>query len=184
MQKKLWVRKMAESDISFVVNYWLSASPEDLARMGVDPAKIPGEKNFSEQLRNHLFAKDPTASYLIWMRDEERLGYSSLKNIVRGEKGEIHLHMVAAPQRGAGQGGQFFCLSVLEFFQEFSLREMHCEPRASNPFPNGMLRKIGFPLEKTYLGSSSDLSAECELNRYKILPELAKRYLELPRPTP
>lgn len=177
MQKKLWVRKMKESDIPFVVGYWLSAGQEDLDRMGVDPGKIPEEKIFAEQLRTLLRAQNPTASYLIWMQDEDRLGYSSLKNIVYGQKGEIHLHMVLAPSRGEGLGGRLFCLSVLEFFREFSLREMHCEPRASNPFPNGMLRKVGFPLEKTYRGRSSDLSLECELNRYRILPELAQSYL-------
>jgi hypothetical protein len=43
--------------------------------------------------------------------------------------------------------------------------------------PNRMLQKIGFPLEKTYLGRSSALSIRTELNRYVITREVAEQYL-------
>jgi RimJ/RimL family protein N-acetyltransferase len=115
---------------------------------------------------------------LIWEIDGEPIGFSSLKNIERGKRGEMHLHMWKAAARGKGYGGKLFCLSALDFYERFALQEIVCEPKASNPMPNGMLRKVGFPLVKTYTGASSELSLVCELNSYLVTKEIAARYAQ------
>jgi hypothetical protein len=58
----------------------------------------------------------------------------------------MHLHIWNTERRGKGIGGRLFCLSAIDFFERFEVREIVCEPGASNPYPNRMLQKIGFPL--------------------------------------
>lgn len=84
----------------------------------------------------------------------------------------------AAPMRGQGYGATLFCQSALEFYQLFQLKEIVCEPRAANPLPNRMLQKIGFPLLRTHVAASSELSEVCELNCYEISKDLARAWLE------
>ena len=106
-----------------------------------------------------------------------RSGHSSLKDIVPGDSGSIHLHMWRADLRGKGHGSHLFCLAVVDFYKRFKLRRMICEPKADNLAANRLLRRIGFPFIFTRVGKSSELSAVCKLNRYDIVREIAEDYL-------
>lgn len=167
------------NDIENIVSYWTKATPEDFARMGVDPAVVPTadifRKNLESLVATPMLSRKVT--YLIWKVNEQSIGYSSLKNVHPGKHAEIHLHMWNANARGKGYGGKLFCLSALNFYETFTLKEIFCEPRSSNPMPNRMLQKIGFPLVKTYWAKSSELSLYCELNRYLISKETASVFL-------
>src|SRR5262249_28513680 len=101
---------------------------------------------------------------------------SSLKDIVPGESGSMHLHMWSADLRGRGYGPRLFCLSALDFYQRFNLKRIICEPKADNLMANRMLQKLGFPLLVTHIAASSELSVVCELNPYVILREIANRH--------
>ncbi|HJY53159.1 MAG TPA: GNAT family N-acetyltransferase, partial [Candidatus Udaeobacter sp.] len=113
---------------------------------------------------------------LAWCADGKTIGHSSLKDIVPGEFGSIHLHMWRADLRSKGYGPRLFCLSALDFYDRFNLKLIICEPKADNPMANRMLQKIGFPLVLTHVAASSELSVICELNRYEILRDVAERY--------
>ena len=105
---------------------------------------------------------------LAWCVNGEAIGHSSLKDIVPGDSGSIHLHMWRADLRGEGHGSHLFCLAVVDFYKRFKLRRMICEPKADNLVANRLLRRIGFPFIFTRVGKSSELSAVCKLNRYDI----------------
>jgi hypothetical protein len=47
----------------------------------------------------------------------------------------------------------------------------------TNPPPDRLLQRIGFPLISTRIGKSSELSTVCKLNRYDIMREIAEDYL-------
>ena len=106
------------------------------------------------------------------------IGFSSLKNIVQGKTGAIHLRIWDSSFTGKGYGAVLFCMSAMGFYAMFNLESIKCEHRASNPLPNRMFQKLGFPLVKTYVGASSELSLPCELNRYAITRDIAEQYLE------
>ena len=114
---------------------------------------------------------------LAWCLDGKTIGHSSLKDIVPGEFGSIHLHTWRADLRGKGYGPRLFCLSALDFYERFNLKQIICEPKADNPMANRMLQRIGFPLVFTHVAAGSELSVVCELNRYEILRDIAERYL-------
>jgi RimJ/RimL family protein N-acetyltransferase len=176
---ELAVRPLRPEDIPRIVDYWTKATAEDLRRMGADPAKIPAKEQLTASLLRLCATPESELPnfYSVWLVDGRAVGYSSLKNIVHGDRGEMHLHMWDDSLRGKGYGAVLFCLSAVDFYTRFRLKDVICEPSSSNPMPNRMLQRIGFPLVKTYVGASSELSMVCELNRYQIDRAIAERYL-------
>ncbi|SOB77448.1 Protein N-acetyltransferase, RimJ/RimL family [Marinobacter sp. LV10R510-11A] len=173
------VRTLELSDIPNIVSYWLESSPTDLARMGADASKFPTAEQLEISLRSGIGQAnhDAQTSYLIWLINNIPIGFSSLKNIHFCQTGEMHLHMWDASYKGRGYGGILFCLSALKFYEKFKLNSITCEPRSSNPLPNKLFSKIGFPLTATRVGASSELSLICELNQYTITKNIAEEYL-------
>lgn len=185
----LEVRPLRPDEAALVPRYFHGASDADLDRMGVvERARLPEESEWTRRLQEVLRAPEAmaTSAYLAWLVDGEPVGFSSLKNLAPGRGADMHLHMWSAPHRGQGHGAILFCLSVLEAFERFGLHRVVCEPKATNPMPNRMLAKVGFPLVKSYVGASSELSRTTQLNRYDIRRDVAEDYLRrtAARPAP
>ena len=171
---------MAAKDVPEVVAYWCGASPAELARMAVDPRKLPAEETLRAQLDSLLATPEAKARsfYSVWLVDGRPVGYSSLKNIVRDDHADMHLHIWDPTVRGKGFGATLFCLSALDFFERFQLRRIVCEPSVGNPMANAMLRRVGFRLLGSRVGASSELSAVTDLNAYAIERDVAQAYLQ------
>jgi hypothetical protein len=173
----LSVRPLAPAEIHYIVDYLVEASPADRQRMGL--ANVPTRDTLAQSYLKACTTPEheATSFYLVWLVDGRPIGFSSLKGIVRGEHAGMHLHIWDSSMRGKGHGAVLFCLSALEFHRRFQLKSLVCEPRAANPMPNRMLGKIGFPLLRTYVGASSELSAVDELNCYDVAKDIAEAYL-------
>ena len=176
---ELTVRPLAAGDFSEFINYWLGLSEAEITRMGAAIDRLPSATQMRSDLEIMLAAPKSAARtfVLVWCIEEEAIGHSSLKELVPGDSGSIHLHMWRADLRGKGYGAHLFCLSAVDFYERFELKRMICEPKADNPSPNRLLQRIGFPLISTRVGTSSELSATCKLNRYNITREIAEDYL-------
>jgi RimJ/RimL family protein N-acetyltransferase len=146
--------------------------------MGLAIERVPSASRLRSELEAMIAAPpDRLRSFVLaWCLDGNAIGHSSLKDIVQGDFGSIHLHMWRADLRGKGYGPRLFCLSALDFYERFNLKRIICEPKADNPMANRMLTKIGFPLVLTHVAASSELSIVCELNRYEIVRDVAERY--------
>jgi len=178
---KLTVRPFAAEDIAGYIAYLTQMPAADRQNMGVAVDRLPPPEKMRADLAASLTEPVELARtfMLAWCLDGAVIGHSSLKDIVLGQSGRMHLHMWRSDLRGKGYGPSLFCLAALDFYGRFGLQSIICEPKSENPMPNRMLRKIGFPLLKTYVGTSSELSAVCELNRYEIRRDVAERYLTL-----
>ena len=181
----LSIRPLAAGDLARFINYWQGLSPIEMERMGVAVERMPSANQMRENLEPMLSLPDNNthSSVLAWCLDGEAVGHSSLKDIVPGESGNIHLHLWRTDLRGKGYGPRLFCLAALDFYDRFQLKRMLCEPKADNPAPNRLLQKIGFPLISTRTGASSELSATCLLHRYDIQRRIAEEYLRVERLT-
>lgn len=171
---------MRPDEAGLVARYFHDASDGDLDRMGVVAReRLPPLGDWTARLQAALAAppEQATSAYFTWLVDGAPVGFSSLKNLRYGASADLHLHMWSAPHRGQGHGAALFCLTVLEAFDRFRLRHAVCEPKATNPLPNRMLAKVGFPLVRTYVGASSELSRTTELNQYDIRREVAQAFL-------
>jgi [ribosomal protein S5]-alanine N-acetyltransferase len=176
---ELSIRPLAAQDFDGFINYWLGLSPAEIERLGVAIDCLPTADRMRSDLETMLAAPDETARsfVLAWCIDGEAIGHSSLKDIVPGEFGSIHLHMWRADLRGKGRGAHLFCLAAVDFYNRFNLKRIVCEPKADNAAPNRLLQRIGFPLVSTRIGRSSELSTICKLNCYEIVREVAEHYL-------
>jgi RimJ/RimL family protein N-acetyltransferase len=175
---RLTVRPLASEDFDGYIAYFTRPSKADAERMGLAIDRVPSAARLRSELEAMITAPlDQLRSFVLaWCLDGKTIGHSSLKDIVPGDFGSIHLHMWRADLRGKGYGPLLFCLSALDFYERFNLKRIICEPKADNPMANRMLRKIGFPLIQTHVAASSELSVVCELNRYEILRDVAQRY--------
>ena len=175
---RLTVRPLASEDFDGFIAYFTRSSKADAERMGLAIDRVPP----AARMRSDLEAMTATpldqvrSFVLAWCLDGQTIGHSSLKDIVPGDIGSIHLHMWRAGLRGKGYGPLLFCLSAIDFYQRFNLKRIICEPKADNPMANRMLQRIGFPIVLTHVAASSELSVVCELNRYEILLDVAAQY--------
>ena len=176
---QLTVRPFASDDIAGYVAYITEMSTAESERIGLAVDLLPPAEQMQAALAASLLEPiDRVRSFMLaWCVDGTVIGHSSVKDIVMGESGRMHLHMWRSDLRGKGYGPPLFCLAALDFYHRFDFQNIICEPKADNPMPNRMLRKIGFPLLKTYVGASSEISVVCEVNRYDIRREVAERYL-------
>lgn len=175
---RLTVRPLAEEDFDGFIAYFTRVSKADAERMGLAIDKVPSPAQLRSDLETMIATPvDRLRSFVLaWCVDGETIGHSSLKDILPGESGSIHLHMWRADLRGKGYGPRLFCLSALAFYERFNLKRIMCEPKADNPMANRMLQRIGFPLVLTHVAAGSELGVVCELNRYEILRDVAERY--------
>jgi RimJ/RimL family protein N-acetyltransferase len=175
---RLTVRPLASEDLDGYIAYFTQPSKADAERMGLAIDQVPSASRLRSELEVMIAAPlDQLRSFVLaWCLDGKTIGHSSLKGIVPGDFGSIHLHMWRTDLRGKGYGPRLFCLSALDFYERFNLKRIICEPKADNPMANRMLQKIGFPLVLTHVAASSELSVVCELNRYEILRDVAERY--------
>ena len=176
---ELSIRPLATEDFDGFIAYFTRPSKADAERMGLDINRVPTATQLRSELNAMIGAlPDRLSSFVLaWCLDGTAIGHSSLKDIVPGDFGSMHLHMWRADLRGKGYGPRLFCLSTLNFYERFNLKRIICEPKADNPMANRMLTKIGFPLILTHVAASSEISVVCQLNRYEILRDVAERYL-------
>jgi RimJ/RimL family protein N-acetyltransferase len=176
---RLTVRPLATEDLDGYIAYFTRPSKADAERMGLAIDRVPSSTRLRSDLETMIAAPlhRLRSFVLAWCVDGKAVGHSSLKDIVPGDFGSIHLHMWRADLRGKGYGPRLFCWSALDFYERFNLKRIICEPKADNSMANRLLKKIGFPLVLTHVAASSELSVVCELNRYEILRDLAERYV-------
>jgi RimJ/RimL family protein N-acetyltransferase len=175
---KLSVRPLGREDMDGFVAYFAGLNEEDCARMGIELARIPSPAQLRADVEAVIASPAPRTFMLAWCNDDKVIGHSSLKDILPGEFGTMHLHMWCTDLRGHGYGARLFCLSAIDFYERFNLKRIICEPKADNATPNRMLQKVGFPVVLTHVAASSELTPPAEVNRYEILREIAERYLQ------
>ena len=146
--------------------------------MGIEIARIPSPARLRADVEAIIASPAPRTFLLAWCIHGEVIGHSSLKDILPGEFGTMHLHMWRTDLRGHGYGALLFCRSAIDFYDRFNLKRIICEPKADNATPNRMLQKVGFPLVLNHVAASSELTPPAEVNRYAILREIAERYLQ------
>lgn len=83
---KLSVREMLESDIPYIVDYFVNADAGFLKGIGADKNKLPGREEWIQKL-GFEYGK-PYAQkefyYIIWLMDGIPVGHSNVNAIVFG----------------------------------------------------------------------------------------------------
>lgn len=158
----LSVREIEYRDIESIAEYWLNASPEFLAGMGVDLDKMPGKDHWISMLSQQIEQSYPEKKgyCIIWEIDGQAVGHCNVNPIAFGEKANMHLHLWTAKVRQKGTGTALIRMTLPYFFNKLQLQNLYCEPYALNPAPNKALEKAGFEFVKQHRTIPGSLSSE------------------------
>ena len=109
---RLTVRPLASEDFDGYIAYFTRASKDEAERMGLAIDRVPSAIRLRSDLEAMVAASlDRLRSFILaWCVDGKAIGHSSLKDIVPGDFGSIHLHIWRADLRGRGYGPRLFCL--------------------------------------------------------------------------
>jgi RimJ/RimL family protein N-acetyltransferase len=167
---RLAVREMALAETDLVIDYFHRATPEHLEMLGVDPSRLPRPDAWRELFRHDfsLPLDQRQRFFLIWLGDEQAVGFSSCDKIVFGKHANMHLHVLQAEQRRQGIGAECVRRSVALYFETLKLQRLFCEPNAFNVGPNRTLQKAGFTYVKTHRTVPGPLNYHQAVTRWVI----------------
>jgi hypothetical protein len=115
---KLTVRQMAINEVGIRIDYFHSASKDYLNKLGVDPAKLPSKDDWLRQYE--MDAAQPLEKrlnvQLLWLGDDQPIGFSSADRIEFGEQANMHMHILDARNRKSGFGAECVRLSAALYF--------------------------------------------------------------------
>ena len=168
MNENLSIREMQPEEMRTVADYFHRATPEYLELLGVDPTRVPKQKDFT--LRYAYECRRPLEErhsfHVIWKLGERPVGFSSIDRIVLNQQAHMHLNIFQSEHRNAGYGVVFIMKSVEIYFAKFGLRRIVCEPNAFNVAPNRTLQRAGFKYVKTYMTVPGPLSYHQAVTRW------------------
>jgi RimJ/RimL family protein N-acetyltransferase len=149
----LAVREMTASEFDVVLDYFFKATPEFLETMGVDPTRLPTPRDWRERFETDLARpiERRGALVVIWLSDDQPIGFSTTDKIAFGEQAHMHLHVVDPARRNQGHGVECVRRSVDIYFERLKLKRLFCEPNAFNTAPNRTLQRCGFKYLKTHM---------------------------------
>ena len=149
----LTVREMTAAETDLIVEYFLHSTPEHLEMLGVDPTRFPPTASWRERLRHEsaLPIEQRSVVLVIWLSDDQPIGFSTSDQILYGEQANMHLHVTDPGRRSQGVGAECVRRSVDLYFERLKLKRLFCEPHAFNVAPNRTLQKAGFKYLKTHM---------------------------------
>lgn len=172
----LFAREIQQTDIEFIIQYWLTADPVFLKGMGVDLYKMPPKEKWVKMLSEQLAQSYPEKkSYCtIWQSDNKPIGHCNVNKIKFGEEAYMHLHLWNSSFRKNGMGTKLVNMSLPYFFENLELKKICCEPYSLNPAPNKTLEKAGFTFIKEYRTIPGFLNFEQTVNLWELTYEQYK----------
>jgi RimJ/RimL family protein N-acetyltransferase len=147
------VRLMIRAEADLIIDYFTSATSEHLETLGVDPTRLPAVAAWRQHYDREfdLPVERRASLMLIWLEDDQPVGFSPADKIVFGERANMHLHLFQPDNRARGLGVACVRRSVDLFFTTLQLKQLFCEPNAFNVAPNRTLQKAGFKYLKTHM---------------------------------
>ena len=168
----LTVREMMGTEIDLIIEYFHRSTPEHLEILGVDPSRLPAAESWRERFRRESMQPVEPRGWivLIWLLDDQPVGFSSSDKITYGEQANMHLHVVDPERRHRGIGAECVRRSVDIYFEllKLKLKRLFCEPNAFNVAPNRTLQKAGFKYLKTHMTVPGPLNYHQTVTRWVI----------------
>jgi RimJ/RimL family protein N-acetyltransferase len=167
------VRDMRADESDLITSYFLSLRAAEIARLGIDPAKLPDADAWNRRLRED-FAQPISVRrwhFVIWEVGGTPVGHSNIGDIERGKQGYMHLHMWRSDLRGQGHGRAFVLESAMRYFAVIDLQVVYCQPNAFNVAPNRALARAGFEYLETYETTPGWLNHHQPVTRWALTRE-------------
>ena len=165
---KLTVRQMTINEVGIRIDYFHSASKDYLNMLGVDPVKLPSKDAWLRQyeIDEALPLEKRMNCQLLWLGDDQPIGFSSADRIEFGEQANMHLHILDARNRKSGFGTECVRLSAAHYFDLLKLKRLYCQPNAFNIAPNRTLQRAGFQYVATVMATPSPINVPQPVTRW------------------
>lgn len=162
------VREMRLDETGIIVDYFHTSTPEHLDTLGVDPTRLPDPARWRQRYELEYAKPLPErdAFQVVWLLDDEVVGFSTVDKLQFGEQANMHLHIVKPDRRQSGMGVQFVRLSARLYFETLQLVRLFCQPNALNTAPNRTLQAAGFRYVKTLMTAPSPLNYRQPITRW------------------
>lgn len=143
---RLQVREMQLAEIGVRIDYFHDASDEHFLKLGVDRRLLPSRRAWQEWYEADYARpiREREVYSLLWLLDDQIIGFSSTDQISFGEQAFMHLHIVDPHRRALGLGTEFVRQSAAAYFRALELQRLYSQPNAFNTAPNRTLQKAGF----------------------------------------
>ena len=166
----LTVREMMSSEVNIIIQYFQDSTPEHLETLGVDPSRLPPAQSWRERLQREctLPIEQRTMMLVIWLSDDQPVGFSTSDKIRYGEQAHMHLHVTDPERRHQGTGVECVRRSADIYFERLKLKRLFCEPNAFNMPPNRTLQKAGFKYLKTHMTVPGPLNFHQAVTRWVV----------------
>jgi RimJ/RimL family protein N-acetyltransferase len=150
-QPALTVREMTLAEVGVRIDYFHDSTDDHLRLLGVDRDLLPSRAAWREFYEADFARPLPERiNYtLLWLRDDEIVGFSSTDQIEFGRQAFMHLHILEPARRQAGMGAEFVRQSAATYFRVLELHRLYCQPNAFNVAPNRTLQRAGFSYDLT-----------------------------------
>ena len=148
----LSVRPWGIEDFENIIDYFLKADKDFLLNMGVDFSKLPSKDDWLKIMSTDFY-RDPESKqfyYVVWLLDGKSIGHSNINKITFGREAHMHLHVWHDALRKKGMGVELLKKTLPLYFEKFKLKNIYCEPSATNTAPNKALEKLGFDFINRY----------------------------------
>jgi RimJ/RimL family protein N-acetyltransferase len=164
----LTVREMMSSEVNIIIQYFQDSTPEHLETLGVDPSRLPPAQSWRERLQREctLPIEQRAMMLVIWLSDDQPVGFSTSDKIRYGEQAHMHLHVTEPERRHQGTGVECVRRSADIYFERLKLKRLFCEPNAFNVPPNRTLQKAGFKYLKTHMTVPGPLNFRQAVTRW------------------
>jgi RimJ/RimL family protein N-acetyltransferase len=159
---------MMSSEVNIIIQYFQDSTPEHLETLGVDPSRLPPAQSWRERLQREctLPIEQRTMMLVIWLSDDQPVGFSTSDKIRSGEQAHMHLHVTEPERRHQGTGVECVRRSADIYFERLKLKRLFCEPNAFNVPPNRTLQKAGFKYLKTHMTVPGPLNFHQAVTRW------------------
>ena len=117
--------------------------------LGVDRGRLP--EVWRESLDHEFERPIEERQYysLLWLIDDETVGFASTDRLRFGDQAFMHLHIVEPLRRNRGYGMRFVRRSAQIFFETLDLQRPFCEPNALNVAPNRTVQAASATCSRT-----------------------------------
>lgn len=145
-------RLMKPEEVGVIIDYFHQATPEFLNSLGVDPAKLPDPARWRAHYEHEfsLPVEQRKSLLVLWLRDDQGIGFSTADKINIGSEAYMHLHITRPERRGSGIGTELVGQTARIYFDTLKIQRLFCEPYALNEAPNRTLKRAGFTFVKSY----------------------------------
>jgi RimJ/RimL family protein N-acetyltransferase len=166
-------RLMRLEETDAIIQYFVTATPEHLELLGVDPTRLPPLDAWRARYeREFALPPEKRGSVIVsWLLDGQLVGFSTTDKIVFGQRANMHLHVIELEHRRRGLGVQCVRQSVAIYFETLQLKQLFCEPNAFNVAPNRTLQRAGFKYVKTHMTVPGLLNFHQAVTRWVFEPQ-------------